>query len=107
MVHADLRNTRPLITGQIQDLIDFFGWDIIGHPAYSPDLALIDFHLFCLLKHQLGGKRFDNKKVEAAVTTWLSEQAADFYLEGFQYMVKRYDKCLNKKGSHVEIVKGM
>jgi len=30
----------------------------LPHPAYSPDLAPSDFHLFGLLKDALEGKRF-------------------------------------------------
>ncbi|GFX09297.1 hypothetical protein TNCV_1887101 [Trichonephila clavipes] len=51
----------------------------------------------------LGGKRFsDNEEEEAAVNSWLSDQAADFFEEGFQNLVLRYDKCINKLGNYVE-----
>jgi len=33
-------------------------WEVLPHPAYSPDLAPRDFHLFCPNKEALGGKRF-------------------------------------------------
>ncbi|GFX34835.1 histone-lysine N-methyltransferase SETMAR [Trichonephila clavipes] len=40
------------------------------------------------LKHSLGGKRFsDNEEVKSAVNSWLSDQAADFFEEGFQNLV--------------------
>lgn len=58
-----------------QDLNDSFGLDVIGHPPYSSDLAPSDFHVFCHLKHEFGGRHFDNDEDEVAVTTWLSEQA--------------------------------
>lgn len=96
-------NARPHAAVRTQNLIDSFGWDVIDHPPYSPDLAPSDFHLFCHLKKNLGGKHFGNSdEVKVAVSKWLSEQAADFYEEGMQNLVLRHDKCLNKQGNYVE-----
>jgi len=33
-------------------------WEVLPHPAYSPDLATSDFHLFGPLKEAVGGKRY-------------------------------------------------
>ncbi|GFO10802.1 transposase [Plakobranchus ocellatus] len=37
------------------------GWEILPHPAHSPDLAPSDFHLFGPLKRHLGGMAFETK----------------------------------------------
>ncbi|GFY03410.1 hypothetical protein TNCV_1173671 [Trichonephila clavipes] len=37
----------------------------------------------------------DNEKVKAAVNPWLFNQVADFFEEGFQNLILRYDKCIN------------
>ena len=45
------------------------------HPAYSPDLAPSDFHLFGPLKEALSGRRFScDDEVKAAVHQWLRAQ---------------------------------
>ncbi|GFW45206.1 HTH_48 domain-containing protein [Trichonephila clavipes] len=44
----------------------------------------------------LGRKRFSDNEVKAA------DQAADFFEEGFQNLVLRCDKCINKLGNYVE-----
>ncbi|GFO47182.1 LOW QUALITY PROTEIN: histone-lysine N-methyltransferase SETMAR [Plakobranchus ocellatus] len=36
-------------------------WDIIPHPAHSPDLAPSDFHLFGPLKRHMEGKKFEDE----------------------------------------------
>lgn len=36
--------------------------EILPHPQYLPDIASIDFHLFELLNHFIGGRTFRNKK---------------------------------------------
>ncbi|GBO39036.1 hypothetical protein AVEN_42412-1 [Araneus ventricosus] len=51
-------NAHPhnaFITEQLQEK---FKWDISDHPAYSPDLATNDFHIFPELKNWLGGQSF-------------------------------------------------
>ncbi|GFO30057.1 histone-lysine N-methyltransferase [Plakobranchus ocellatus] len=47
---------RPLIQQNLtQQWLQRYGWKILPHPAYSPDLAPSDFHLFGPLKRHLGG----------------------------------------------------
>jgi len=41
-------------------------------------------------------------EVKEAVTTCFASQAASFYDEGIQKLVKRYDKCLNNGGNYVK-----
>jgi hypothetical protein len=33
---------------------------------------------------------------------WLRQQSKDFYAAGFDALVKRWDKCINVGGGHVE-----
>ncbi|GFX68787.1 histone-lysine N-methyltransferase SETMAR [Trichonephila clavipes] len=86
-----------------RELIESFDCEVLNHAPYSPDLAPSDFHLFQYLKHSLGRKRFsDNEIVKASVNSSLSNQVADFFEEGFENLILRYDKCFNKSGSYVE-----
>lgn len=96
-------NARPHTAKRTQDLIASFGWEQLDHPPYSPDLAPSDYHMFLHLKKHLGGLRHnDDDAVKTTVLQWLSHQAADFYEEGIQKLVVRYDKCLNIGGNYVE-----
>jgi hypothetical protein len=66
-------------------------------------LALSDFDLFVPLKKHLGGKRFaDYEEVETEALKWPRQQTKDFYVAGFDALVKRWDKCINVGGGHVE-----
>ncbi|GFW17075.1 histone-lysine N-methyltransferase SETMAR [Trichonephila clavipes] len=79
------------------------GWDVFGHPSYSPDLTPSDFHLFLHLKSFLAGKHFNNdKELKENVSNWLKTQAATFYEEGIEKLVPRYDTCLQNFGNYVE-----
>ncbi len=51
-------NTRPHTTELVKTLLTDFKWDMIGHPAYAPDLTLSDYYLFPSLKMDLGGQHF-------------------------------------------------
>ncbi|GFW90411.1 mariner Mos1 transposase [Trichonephila clavipes] len=93
-------NARLHTSRTTLDLIESFGWEVLNPTPYSPDLTSSDFHLFPHLKHCL---RFsDNEKVKAAVNSSRSNQAADFFEEGFQNLVLRHGKCINKLGNYVE-----
>ena len=70
-------NARPHVARQTVALLDQFGWDIITHPPYSPDLAPCDYHLFPKLKEHLSGRRFsDDDKVKVAVQRFVNDMAA-------------------------------
>ncbi|KAL4126639.1 hypothetical protein QTP88_010851 [Uroleucon formosanum] len=51
-------NARPHTANVTKQLLDSFGWDVLNHPPYSPDLASSDYHLFTFLKKHMGGKKF-------------------------------------------------
>ncbi|GBM63761.1 hypothetical protein AVEN_43373-1 [Araneus ventricosus] len=48
LIHDNARFHKNVVT---QQLLEKFKWDISDHPAYSPDLATSDFHLFPELKN--------------------------------------------------------
>jgi len=57
-------------------LIAEFGWDVLDHPPYSPDIDLSDFHMFPALKKHLGEMKFANdEEVHEAVISFLREAA--------------------------------
>jgi hypothetical protein len=64
-------------------------------------LAPSDFHLFVLLKKKhLGGKYFaDDEEVEMAVWKWLRQQSKDFFVVGFNALIKQ---CINVGGGYFE-----
>jgi len=70
-------NARPHVARDTKALLDRFGWDVISHTPYSPDLAPTDYHLFLNLKEHLGGKRMETdeevKKVIKFLKNWPTE----------------------------------
>jgi len=37
-----------------------FSWNVLPHPPYSPDLALLDYHLFRSFQNSFDEKNFPN-----------------------------------------------
>jgi histone-lysine N-methyltransferase SETMAR len=100
-LHHD--NARPHVSQQTKELIDNFGWDVIDHPPYSPDLAPSDFHLFPKLKEHLGGQRFQtDEELQEEVSKSLIGLAADFFEAGMQKWITRQQKFIEKNGDYVE-----
>ena len=40
-----------------------FGWKVLIHPLYSPDIAPLNFHLFRFLQNSLNGKIFNSLRL--------------------------------------------
>lgn len=100
-LHHD--NVRPHVSRQTTALLDKFGWKLLAHAPYSPDLAPSDFHLFLKLKQHLGGQRFNtDEEVKEAVSKFIDGLAAEFFEEGFQKWITRQEKCVEKSGDNVE-----
>jgi [histone H3]-lysine36 N-dimethyltransferase SETMAR len=96
-------NARPHVSRQTQGLISDFGWTVMPHPPYSPDLAPSDYHLFPKLKEHLGGLRFQtDNEVKTEVTRFLKGLAAEFYSTGIEKLEHRMQKCLDRHGDYVE-----
>jgi len=45
-------------TKLVKETIEAFGWEILSHAAYSPDLAPSDYHLFASMGHALAQQHF-------------------------------------------------
>jgi hypothetical protein len=52
---------------------------------------------------EIFSQRFaDDEEVETEVREWLRRQSKDFYIAGFNALVKPWDKCINVAGRYVE-----
>jgi histone-lysine N-methyltransferase SETMAR len=64
-----------LRSSQTIETINHLGIKVLENPAYSPDLAPSDYHLFGPLKNALQCQRFYmDKEVQGVVHKWLRNQ---------------------------------
>ena len=92
--HTDIHTLHTLVN---------LGFTMLEHPAYSPDLAPSDYHLFGPLKDALRGRRFTSDEgVKEAVYEWLAAQPKKFFSEGIQKLLERWNKCIAKNREYIE-----
>ena len=94
---------RPHTAAHTLETLKQLKWEAMEHPAYSPDLAPSDFHLFGPLKNALRGRRFScDDDVKAAVHQWLRTQPKTFFSDGIKKLVGCWEKCITKQGDYIE-----
>ena len=48
-------NARVHIAGVVTDLLNRWGWEVLYHPSYSPDLSICDYDIILKMKEPLRG----------------------------------------------------
>ena len=82
------------------DAVERNGYELIPHPAYSPDLAPGDYFLFLNLKKDIRGRHFrSNEEVVAAVEEW---KDPGFFSSGRMALEHRWSKCIILEGNYIE-----
>ena len=85
------------------DAVKRNGYEVIPHPAYSPDLAPSDYFLFPNLKKDICGCHFQsNEEVVAAVEEWVRDKDPGFFSSGLMALEHRWSKCIILEGNYIE-----
>ena len=85
------------------DAVKRNGYELIPHPAYSPDLAPSNYFLFPNLKKDFRGRHFrSNEVVVAAVEEWVRDKGPGFFSSGLIALEHRWSKCIILEGSYIE-----
>ncbi|GFO49319.1 histone-lysine N-methyltransferase SETMAR [Plakobranchus ocellatus] len=96
-------NATPHTAKHTKEWLERYRWDIIPHPAHSPDLAPSDFHLFGPLKRHLGDKKFEDKdELISEVRDWFSKLDANFFTQGIYSLLPRWQKCIALHGDYIK-----
>ena len=85
------------------DAVEWNGYELIPHPAYSPDLAPSDYFLFPNLKKDIRGHHFWSKEeVVAAVEEWVRDKDPGFFSSGLMALEDLWSKCIILEGNYFE-----
>ena len=96
-------NARVHTCKVAMDAVELNGYELIPHPAYSPDLAPSDFFLFPNLKKDNCGLHFwSDEEVVTAVEEWVNGKDPDFFSSGLMALEHRWSKCITQEGNYIE-----
>lgn len=77
---------------------------LLPHPAYSPDLAPSDYHLFRAMAHFLKGRSFkDLDEVETGCQDFFRSKDKEWYHRGMEQLADRWLKTIDNNGLYFEI----
>ena len=86
------------------DAVERNGYELIPHPATSPDLAPSDFFLFPNLKKDIRGLHFrSDEEVVTAVEEWINGKDPDFFSSGLMALEHSWSKCITQEGNYIEM----
>ena len=96
-------NARVHTCKVAMDAVERKVYELIPHPAYSPDLAPSDFFLFPNLKKDIRGLHFrSDEEVVMAVEEWVNGKDPGFFGSGLMALGHRWSKCITLEGNYIK-----
>ena len=96
-------NARPHVAIKTKETIIELGWEVMTHPAYSPDLAPSDYYLFRSLEHSLREKSFSNvDDLKNHLDEYFESKPQSFYRDGIRQLPIKWAKVIDNNGNYFE-----
>jgi len=96
-------NAWPHASGAVSEILEMYGWQVLPHPPYSPDMSPPAFDVFPKLKKPLRGKRFRSiEEVSNEVTRVIRRIKKEGVLTGIQDLPKRWTAVTKHNGDYIE-----
>jgi [histone H3]-lysine36 N-dimethyltransferase SETMAR len=95
-------NARPHVAKSTREKLLQLGWITIPHPAYSPDLAPTDYHLFRSLSNYMREKKFpDENDLKLNLENFFNNKSLDFYERGIVSLPDRWRQVIDSDGAYI------
>lgn len=96
-------NAPPHKSKMVRNYLETLNWEVLPHPAYSPDLAPSDYYLFSSMGHALGEQHFDSyEDVGKWLDEWFVSKGEKFFWRGIHKLPERWEKCIASEGKYFE-----
>jgi len=93
---------RPHASGAVSEILEKYGWQVLPHPPYSPDMSPPAFDLFQKLIKPLRGKRFrSTEEVSNEVTRVIRRINNERVPTGIQDLPKRWTAVIKHNGDYI------
>ena len=93
---------KPHTALKTQQQIEELEWELLPHPAYSPDVAPSDYYLFRSMEHFLRGRHFTNLEVvETGCREFFASKEPVWYRRGIEILVERWKKVIESNGEYI------
>ena len=94
-------NTRPHIAVVVTKKLREYGWEVLRHAHYSPDMSPPDFDLFPKIKEPKSGRSFSSlKELSTDGTQAIRHLNKSGVLDGIIMLPKCWDSITEKKGDY-------
>ena len=96
-------NARPHISKSTHKKLLEFGWKILSHPPYSPDLSPTDYYLFRSLSNSLRDKNFvEVTSIQKHLTDFFDSKLEKFYGDGIHSLPARWQEVIDNNGAYIK-----
>jgi len=82
----------------VQNYLETLNWEVLPHPAYLPDLAPSDYHLFSLM----GLAEWHFEDVRKWLDEWFASKDEEFFWRGIHKLPESCKKCIISEGKYFE-----
>jgi len=97
-----LHDNAPSHTLIVVQNLETLNWEVLPHPAYSPDLAPSDYHLFSSMRHALPERHFNSyENVRKWLDEWFASKDEEFFVVVHK-LPERWEKCIVSEGKYFE-----
>jgi hypothetical protein len=96
-------NVWPRASGAVSEILEKYGWQVLPHLPYSPDMSPQAFDLLPKLKKPLRGKCFrSTEEVSKEVTQVIRCTNNEDVLTGIQELPESWTAVIKHNGDYIE-----
>ena len=96
-------NARPHVALTTKQTIIDLKWEVMAHPAYSPDLAPSGYYLFRSLEHSLRETSFsDIEEVKNHLDNFFQSKPQSFFRDGIRQLPLKWQQVISNEGKYFD-----